>query len=121
MQLPIIEKLAESELKGTEAFVNGWPIGDSIGPLVAASYIEKSKDIAEEVAMGEAIIEGRKCFVLKAKGPAPHLGRMDEAIEAIMKKKKISRIITIDAALNLEGEKTGSVAEGVGFAMGGWG
>ncbi len=121
MQLPIIEKIAESELKGTEAFVNGWPIGDSIGPLVAASYIEKSKDIAEEVVMGETTIEGRKCFVLKAKGPAPHLGRMDEAIASVMKKNKIGRIITIDAALKLEGEKTGSVAEGVGFAMGGWG
>ena len=38
-----------------------------------------------------------------------------------MKRNKISRIITIDAGLKLEGEKTGSVAEGVGFAMGGWG
>ena len=35
--------------------------------------------------------------------------------------KKISKIITIDAALKLEGEKLGSVAEGVGVAMGGSG
>ncbi|RLF88448.1 DUF1512 domain-containing protein, partial [Thermococci archaeon] len=32
---------------------------------------------------------------------------------------KISRIITVDAALKLEGEETGSVNEGVGVAMGG--
>ncbi|MDI6720765.1 MAG: DUF1512 family protein [Candidatus Aenigmarchaeota archaeon] len=121
MQLPIIEKIAESELKGTEAFVNNWPIGDSIGPLVAASLMEKSKEIAEDVSMDETRIEGRKCFVLKAKGNGPHLGRMDEAITKIMKRHKISRIITIDAALKLEGEKSGSVAEGTGFAMGGWG
>ena len=121
MQLPIIEKIAESELKGTEAFVNNWPVGDSIGPLVAASYMEKSKEIAEDVMMGETRIEGRKCFVLKAKGDGPHLGRMDEAIVKIMKKNKIDRIVTIDAALKMEGEKTGSVAEGTGFAMGGWG
>ena len=38
-----------------------------------------------------------------------------------MKRNKIARIITIDAALKMEGEKTGSVAEGTGFAMGGWG
>ncbi|MBI2579555.1 MAG: DUF1512 family protein [Candidatus Aenigmarchaeota archaeon] len=121
MQLPIIEKIAESELKGTEAFVNNWPIGDSVGPLVAASLMEKSREIAEDVAMGETRIEGRKCFILKAKGGGPHLGRMDEAITKIMKRNKISRIVTIDAAMKMEGEKTGAVAEGTGFAMGGWG
>jgi hypothetical protein len=121
MQLPIIEKIAESELKGTEAFINEWPVGDSIGPLAATEMIDASKEIAEDVMMGETTIEGRKCFVLKAKGPSPHLGRVDEAIEIIMKKHKIARIVTIDAGLKLEGEKTGSVAEGIGFAMGGWG
>lgn len=121
MQLPIIEKIAESEFHGTEAFLNGLPIGDSIGPLVAASLVDKSKEIAEDVMMGETAINGRRCFVLKAKGPSPHLGRVDEAIERIMKKHKIARIVTIDAAQKLEGEKSGSVAEGVGFAMGGIG
>ena len=47
--------------------------------------------------------------------------RVDEAIDKIIKKHKIARIITIDAAQKLEGEKSGSVAEGVGFAMGGIG
>ncbi len=120
MQLPIIEKIAEGELSGTDAFINNWPIGDSIGPLVAASLIDKSSEIAEDVVMGTTEIEGRKCFVLKARGQGPHLGRMDEALTKIMKKNKISRVITIDAAQKLEGEKSGSVAEGVGFAMGGW-
>lgn len=121
MQLPIIEKIAESEFKGTEAFLNGLPIGDSIGPVVAASLIDSSREIAEDIVMGETNIAGRKCFVLKAKGPAPHLGRVDEAMNKIMSKHKISRIITIDAAQKLEGERSGSVAEGVGFAMGGVG
>ena len=119
MQLPIIERIAKSELKGTEAFVNGWPIGDGIGSLAAASLMDKSREIAEDVVYGESRINGRKCLVLKAKGPAPHLGRIDEAINKIMSKHKISRFITIDASQKLEGEKTGSVAEGVGFAMGG--
>ena len=121
MQLPIIERIAKSELKGTEAFVNGWPIGDGIGSLAAASLMDKSREIAEDVVSGETHINGRKCFVLKAKGPAPHLGRIDEAIDKIINKHKISRFITIDASQKLEGEKTGSVAEGVGFAMGGIG
>ncbi|MEM7813683.1 MAG: DUF1512 family protein [Candidatus Aenigmatarchaeota archaeon] len=119
MQLPLIEKLAEGELKGTQAFLNGWAVGDSIGPLVAAELTERMKPIAEDVVAGRAMIDGRRCFVLKATGPAPHLGRIDEAIEKIMSRHDIARIITIDAAQKLEGEPTGSVAEGVGFAMGG--
>jgi hypothetical protein len=120
MQLPLIEKIAESEYRGAEAFSNGWPIGDSIGSMVAASMLDRSKEIAKDIVAGEAVIEGRKCFVMKAKGPGPHLGREDEAIKAIMKKHKIARVITIDAALKMEGEKSGSVSEGIGFAMGGY-
>lgn len=121
MQMPIIEKIAESEFHGTEAFMKGWPIGDSIGPLVAASLMDKSSEIAEDIVAGKTTINGRTCFVLKAKGPEPHLGRIDEAIEYLMKRNSISRVITIDAAQKLEGEKSGSVAEGIGFAMGGIG
>jgi hypothetical protein len=121
MQLPIIEKLAESEFRGVEAFTKGWPIGDSIGPVVAASLMDRSREIAEDIVCGETTINGRKCFVLKAKGPAPHLGRIDEALAKIMKNNRIARVITIDAAQKLEGEKIGAVAEGVGFAMGGIG
>jgi hypothetical protein len=121
MQLPLIEKIAESEFKGARAFMYSMPVGDSIGPLVASSYMTKPKKIAEEVVMDNVKISGRNCFVLKATGPQPHLGRMDEAIEKIMKKNKIARIVTIDAGAKMEGEKSGSVTEGVGFAMGGIG
>ncbi|MBI2578769.1 MAG: DUF1512 family protein [Candidatus Aenigmarchaeota archaeon] len=121
MQLPIIEKIAESEYRGTEAFVNGWPIGDSIGPAVAASFMENPKPAGEDIVYDAVDIEGRKCLVLKAHGPEPSLGRVDEAMNSLMKKNRISRVVTIDAAQKLEGEKSGSVAEGVGFAMGGIG
>ncbi|MFH0837448.1 MAG: DUF1512 family protein [Candidatus Aenigmatarchaeota archaeon] len=120
MQLPIIEKFAESELKGTESFLNGWPVGDSIGPMFAASLIDEAVEIAPGTVAGHVKIEGRECFVLKAKGPEPHLGRTDEAVNKLMKKHNFSRIITIDAGLKLEGEQSGKVAEGVGFAMGGY-
>ncbi len=128
MQLPIIEELAKSEFKGAEAFIEQWPVGDSVGPLTAVALVnnhgkgrdKKLKDVGQDVVMKQVTIEGRNCFVLKATGPSPHLGRMDAAIEKIMKKNKIARVITIDAGLKLEGEKTGHVVEGVGFAMGGW-
>ena len=121
MQLPMIEKIAKSEYKGTRAFLEGWPVGDSIGSLAAASMMNRAKPIAKEVVYDYMDIDGRKCFVLKAEGPGPRLGRVDDALQSIMKKHKIDKVITIDAGLKLEGEKTGSVAEGVGFAMGGIG
>jgi len=119
MQMPMIEKIAEGEFKGTQAFLHSWAVGDSIGPLIAAELVDKVKPIAEDMVMGQTTIEGRRCFVIRASGPDPHLGRVDEAIEKIMAHHNIERVVTIDAAQKLEGERSGGVAEGVGFAMGG--
>lgn len=119
MQMPLIEKIAKSELDGTGSFLNAYPIGDSVGPLVAASLMSSPKEISKDVVMSKEKIAGRTCFVLKASGPGPRLGRIDNAIKKIMKENKIKKIITIDAAQKMEGEKTGSVARGVGFGMGG--
>jgi len=119
MQLPLIERIAKSEYAGVEAFVKGLPVGDGIGPLCAALLIEgEAKPIAEDVVAYEREIEGRKVIVLKATGPEPSLGRIDEAIAKLVKGRKVAKVITIDAATKLEGERTGSVASGVGFAMG---
>ena len=59
--------------------------------------------------------------MIKAKGPGSRVGKLGRVVEEIVKREKISKIITIDAARKLEGEKTGSVAEGVGVAIGGIG
>jgi hypothetical protein len=121
MQLPLIERIAKAIFKGTKAMTNGEPIGDALGPLVVANLIEnnKTKEIEEDIVMADIKIEKRNCFVIKAKGPGGRLGRPGKAVEKLVSKNKISRIITIDAAAKLEGEKTGSIAEGVGVAMGG--
>lgn len=121
MQLPLIEKMAISMAKGAKALSNGDPIGDSIGPYAAAKLIgnKKPKEIEEDTMMAEVDMNGRKLFVVKSKGPGGRLGRPGKAVEQLVEKNKITRIITIDAAGKLEGEKTGSVAEGVGVAMGG--
>ncbi|MEM5805239.1 MAG: DUF1512 family protein [Candidatus Aenigmatarchaeota archaeon] len=123
MQLPMIERISKALLKGTEALTNGWPIGDSIGPLIAAHLIGNSKtiEIAEDVVMARRKIKGRQTFVLKAKGPGGRLGKIGKAVENLVKRNKIAKIITIDAAAKLEGEKTGAIAEGVGAAIGGIG
>ena len=60
--------------------------------------------------------KGRKLYLLKAEGPAGTVGRPGEAISRLVGDMgiKIDTVIMIDAALKLEGEKTGDVAEGIG-------
>ncbi len=123
MQLPQIEKISRALLKGTEALTNGWPIGDSVGPMVAANLIgeSKTKEIEEDVLLSRKKIKGRNILIIKARGPGGRLGKLGKAVEKLVKKQKIAKIITVDAAAKLEGEKTGSTAEGIGVAIGGIG
>jgi hypothetical protein len=123
MVLPLIMKQAEAFAQALQAFSVGQPIGDGAGPLVAAKLMQghKTKEIAKDVVAAEVPIEGRTVYVLKAKGPGGNVGKPGDGIKKLIdeKKGKISTIIMIDAALKLEGEKPGEVAEGVGAAIGG--
>jgi hypothetical protein len=123
MQLPLIERISKALLNGAEALTNGWPIGDSVGCIVAARLIgnNKVKEMEGDVVFVEKKIKGKDVIIMKAKGPGGRLGKLGRAVEKILKRKKIRKIITIDAAAKLEGEKTGKVAEGVGVAIGGIG
>jgi len=123
MQLPMIEETAKSLTEGTEALSNGWMIGDSIGPFVAANLIGNSrvKEIDEGTVISRRKYKRRDVIVIKAKGPGGRTGNPGRVLEKLSKKEKISKIITIDAAAKLEGERTGTIAEGVGVAMGGIG
>jgi hypothetical protein len=123
MQLPMIERISKALLSGTEALANGWPIGDTIGNLAAARFVGKGKmrEYEKDVMLGEKTVGKRKIYIMKAKGPGGRLGKIGKAVEKLVKQKKIAKIITIDAAAKLEGEKTGTIAEGVGVALGGIG
>ena len=57
--------------------------------------------------------------MVKAKGPGGRVGKPGEVINQLVKRQKVSRIIMVDAALKLEGERSGHVIEGVGAAIGG--
>jgi len=123
MQLPLITRIAKAAMHATHAFVDGIPIGDGTGPLVAANLmkgkIQTFKE--EEFVVCETNFAGKNVFIAKAEGPGASTGFPGKFLIKFMKKHKINRMITIDAALKLEGEKTGSIAEGVGVAMGGSG
>lgn len=122
LEMPQIVKLAETYFKALDAFKDGKPIGDGIGPLVAASLIHNAskKEVVEDTIVGVVERKKRKLYVIKAKGPGGTVGKPGEAVKRVIEELNgnVSRIIMIDAALKLEGEKTGEVIEGVGAAIG---
>jgi hypothetical protein len=123
MVVPMLVKIAESYDKAHKTFVEGKPVGDSLGPMVASRFLlnsEKKWQVSDETIAGETYYEGRRLIVVKAEGPMATVGTPGEAVEKVVEENKgrVKRIITVDAALKLEGEKTGSIAEGTGVAMG---
>ena len=123
MQLPLIESMVKAVFKGTRAMAKGRPIGDALGPYVVARLIgsSKVKEVEEDMVVARKELKGRDVFLLKAKGPGGRLGRPGLAIQKLMKDHDVAKIISVDAAAKLEGERTGSVAEGIGVALGGIG
>lgn len=123
--MPFLIDLARNYYKALPATTQQIPIGDGIGPLVIATMIKKynvkeMKDIGNEMVLAEAEFNNRKLLLMKAKGPAGRVGKPGAAVRQIVDayKDAIKLIITIDAASKLEGEETGSIAQGVGAAIG---
>lgn len=122
MVLPFYEEIAEAQRDATEAFVNGVPIGDAVGPMVAASFVEETEEpeeAAEDVITAEEEVEDTTVHVVKSKGPGARLGKYGEAIEQVIADNDIERILFVDAGMRYEGEETGTVVDGAGVMMGG--
>jgi hypothetical protein len=129
-QLGLIMSMAKSYYHAAKAFSEGSPIGDGLGPLVAASFIRtvangevSASEISRDTIVQELDFEDRKIYVVRAKGPGGTVGKPGKAIKNLVDQygDTISRIIMIDAGLKLTGDKTGSMAIGVGAAIGGIG
>uniref|UniRef100_A0A7C4BCB6 DUF1512 domain-containing protein n=1 Tax=Ignisphaera aggregans TaxID=334771 RepID=A0A7C4BCB6_9CREN len=122
LMLPQIVKELIPYAKAVETFAKGIPIGDSVGPMVAyrLAGLAPRIDVEEDTVYSVIEVEGRKVYVIKAKGPGATVGKPGKAVARVaeMLNYKVARIITIDAALKLEGEPTGLVAEGSGAAIG---
>jgi hypothetical protein len=125
MGLPMIMRLVRAEFEGVNTFSNGNPVGDGIGPLIAGIFMndlsEEELEYREDFVIGNKNIDGRDIIIIRAKGPGARLGKIGKAVNNIMKEKEIEKLITVDASLKLEGEKTGTVAEGIGVVIGGFG
>ncbi|MBY9016186.1 MAG: DUF1512 family protein [Candidatus Lokiarchaeota archaeon] len=131
MQMSMILAMAKSYYHATKAFAEGSPIGDALGPLVAGSFVRdvsnsdsiEAIEIAKDTILQEVLFEDRTIYVVRAKGPGGTVGKPGTAIKKLIEEhgESISRIIMIDAGLKFSGDKTGSIAIGVGAAIGGIG
>ncbi len=123
MILPLVMKEAEAYASALKAFADGQPIGDGVGPLVAAKLMHgyETRKVPKDCVVASVPLEGRKALIIKAEGPGGNVGKPGEAVQAVIaeNKGKISSVIMIDAGLKLEGETVGEVAEGIGAAIGG--
>lgn len=121
MMLPMLEKQAKAYNTATNAFADQKVIGDGVGPMIASKIIEE-EDTEEEIkntVFAKTEIEGRRAYVVKAKGPGGRVGKPGELIKKLSNNRKLDRIFMLDAGLKLEGEQSGKVVEGVGAAIGG--
>jgi hypothetical protein len=123
--LPLIMQEAEAYQGAAKAFAEGHPIGDGAGALVASKLMRNSevRKVEKDMVAGEMVMEGRRVIALKAEGPGGNVGKPGDAIRQVLEENngKASMIIMVDAALKLEGEKSGEVTEGIGAAIGGIG
>ncbi len=121
MNMPIIKKVAKAQMDGVKAIAEGKPLGDSIAPLVVANLMDKEvQEIAKGVVFCETSVEDRKVYIVKANGPGANLGKIGDAVKKLCE-DSVAKIITVDASLKLEGEKSGKVVHGIGAAIGGFG
>lgn len=123
MMMPFIMEQATALRDAVSALKQGQPIGDGIGPMVVGKMMlgTEKKTITFETVCSEREFEQRKLYLLKAEGPTATVGRPGDAVEMLVLKNKPDIIVMIDAALKLEGEDSGSVAQGFGAAIGGIG
>ncbi|MEM0123450.1 MAG: DUF1512 family protein [Conexivisphaerales archaeon] len=125
MILPSIVKQADAYLNAMDALEKLLPLGDAAGPLTVSRWMKDSQkyDYDDETIYSEMDYKGRKVAIIKAKGPGASVGRVDDVLANLLKGpySGSSAVVMIDAALKLEGEKSGDVAMGMGAAIGGIG
>ncbi|MHA1746171.1 MAG: DUF1512 family protein [Promethearchaeota archaeon] len=115
------------------SFIGTQPIGDSVGPLTIQKFVEETNQ--EGKTLNSSIHEGgqfysqkvdyqdRQCICLRVKGPESRVGNPGIAIQQLFAKferseQKVGLFISVDAVARREGEKSGTVAHGLGVATG---
>lgn len=125
MSLPLIMRIVRAQFEGTKAFSEGKPIGDGLGPIVAGmlltDYKTENTSIMEDMYVTRKKMDEHNLIIARARGPGARVGKVGKVVKSLIEKENIDKIITVDAAVKLEGEETGKVARGIGVVIGGLG
>lgn len=125
MIMPMIIQEADALVSAIDAFKDAEPIGDGLGPMVAGKFMlgKEKIPVERETVYSKAEYKGRHLLVMKAEGPMGTVGRPHIGVEKLLldSNTNVNALIMVDAALKLEGENTGEIAEGIGAAIGGIG
>lgn len=127
--IPLLREEIDALNNSIPVFLKGQPIGDSAGPLTVfrfkslCSNLNVMGDSVKDTYIASCNFKDRTIYLIKAEGPGGTVGHLDDAVRYIYENvnARPKLMITIDAALKLEGEESGSIAEGLGVAMGGIG
>ncbi|WP_414469423.1 DUF1512 family protein [Methanobacterium sp. ACI-7] len=123
MGLPLIKRIVNAQFEGAKAFSEGRPIGDGIGPLIASMFLKdyktEEKYVENDIYVVKKRMDERKLIIARANGPGAHVGKVGRVVKNIIQNYDVDKIITVDAAVKLEGEETGKVAQGIGVVIGG--
>ena len=125
MSIPLIMRIVKAQFEGAKTFSEGKPIGDGVGPAVAGLLMKDYKNEyvtqIEDMFVAKKRMDERDLVIARSKGPGARVGRVGKVVKSILEKENIDKIITVDAAVKLEGEETGKVARGIGVVIGGSG
>src|SRR2546421_5624643 len=107
MALPMIMEEAEAYGAAIDAFAKAQPIGDGVGPLVVSQIVagRQGDELIKDTMVYDVDFEGRRVWVVRAKGPGGNVGKPGLAVEKLIQESgPISLVVTVDAALKFEGE-----------------
>ena len=101
-QLGLIMSMAKAYYHAAKAFSEGSPIGDGLGPLVAASFVRTvakdevfANEIQRETIVQEVEFEDRIIYVVRAKGPGGTVGKPGKAIKKFKAKIPPTQVLRI--------------------------
>ena len=86
MVLPQIMEQANALAKATDTFKLAQPIGDGVGPMLAAKLINGApvQKIAKDTIVAKTEYNGRTLYVLKAEGPMGYVGEPHVALQRLI-------------------------------------
>ncbi|MGQ9722878.1 MAG: DUF1512 family protein [Candidatus Jordarchaeum sp.] len=119
MNLSLLVREAKIRFKAVKAYVDAQPIGESIGPLVAAELMDGSPfEVRDGVVVSEKKYKDWNLVIVKPKGPGARSRNLGKVVEAkILEEKKVAGVVIICAQVKLEGEKSVIVTPATGVAF----